>query len=136
MPDIRIHRDHALGLAKARKLACSWAETAEQKFDLECKLLEGPTSVTVEFKRVGVSGSLIVAADHFDLQAKLGFLLGAFSKTIELQIEQNLDELLGAAAARGETKNETKNDIKNDTKNVDQNGSKAAGATKPVTKKK
>jgi putative polyhydroxyalkanoate system protein len=132
MPDIRIHRDHALGLVKARKLACLWAEMAEQKFDLECKLLEGPTSDTVEFKRVGVSGSLIVAADHFDLQAKLGFLLGAFSKTIERQIEQNLDELLGAAAARGDTKNDTKND----TRNVDQNGSKAAGATKPVVKKK
>ena len=132
MPDIRIHRDHALGLAKARKLACSWAELAEQKFDLECKLLEGPTSATVEFKRVGVSGSLIVAADHFDLQAKLGFLLGAFSKTIERQIEQNLDELLGAAVARGETKNDTKNDARN----VDQNGSKTAGATKPVAKKK
>ena len=113
MPDIRIHRDHALGLAKARKLACSWAELAEQKFDLECKLLEGPTSATVEFKRVGVSGSLIVAADHFDLQAKLGFLLGA-------------------AVARGETKNDTKNDARN----VDQNGSKTAGATKPVAKKK
>ena len=32
MPDIRIHREHKLGLAKARKLAWQWAEGAEQKF--------------------------------------------------------------------------------------------------------
>lgn len=120
MPDIRIHRDHTLGLAKARKVAWSWAELAEQKFDMACSVLEGETSDTVEFTRIGVNGSLIVAADHFDLHAKLGFLLGAFSKTIERQIEQNLDQLLGAAAAS--------NDIKN--------GAKAAGAAKPVAKKK
>jgi hypothetical protein len=35
-----------------------------------------------------------VAADHFDLHAKLGFLLGAFSKTIETEITKNLDALL------------------------------------------
>ena len=100
MPDIRIHRDHSLGLPKARKVAWQWAEMAEEKFDMECSVLEGETSDTVEFTRSGVSGTLIVAADHFDLHAKLGFLLGAFSKTIETQIEQNLDELLGAAAAK------------------------------------
>jgi putative polyhydroxyalkanoate system protein len=100
MPDIRIHRDHSLGLPKARQVAWQWAEMAEQKFDMECSVLEGETSDTVEFTRSGVNGTLIVAADHFDLHAKLGFLLGAFSKTIETQIEQNLDELLGAAAAK------------------------------------
>jgi putative polyhydroxyalkanoate system protein len=68
---------------------------------MECTILEGETSDTVEFKRSGVTGTIIVAADHFDLNAKLGFLLGAFSKTIEAEIEKNLDELLakGAKAA-------------------------------------
>jgi len=79
-------------------VAWQWAETAEQKFDMECTVLEGETSDTVEFTRSGVNGTLIVAADHFDLHAKLGFLLGAFAKTIETQIEQNLDQLLGEAA--------------------------------------
>ena len=99
MPDIHIHRDHSLGLAKARKVAWDWAEQAESKFDMECTVLEGETSDTVEFTRSGVSGTLIVAADHFDLNAKLGFLLGAFSKTIETEIQKNLDDLLGAAQA-------------------------------------
>ena len=94
MPDIRIHREHALGLAKARKVALQWAEDAEKKFDMECTILEGETSDTVEFTRSGVKGELIVAADHFQLDAKLGFLLGAFSKTIESEIEKNLDALL------------------------------------------
>jgi len=101
MPDIRIHREHRLGLAKARKVAWQWAEKVEQEFDMECTVLEGETSDTVEFTRAGVNGRLIVAADHFDLDAQLGFLLGAFSKTIEGHIEQALDDLL---AASGKTK--------------------------------
>jgi putative polyhydroxyalkanoate system protein len=94
MADIRIHREHQLGLAKARKIAWAWAEQVEQKFDMECTVIEGETSDTVEFRRTGVSGRLIVAPDHFDLDAKLGFLLGAFSRTIEHEIEKNLDTLL------------------------------------------
>ena len=99
MPDIQIHRQHALGLAKARKVAWAWAEDVEQKFDMACTVIEGETSDTVEFTRAGVNGRLIVAADHFDLDAKLGFLLGAFARTIESEIERNLDNLLGKAAA-------------------------------------
>ncbi|HMC16558.1 MAG TPA: polyhydroxyalkanoic acid system family protein, partial [Albitalea sp.] len=90
MPDIRIHRKHRLGLAKAREVAWQWAEEVEKKFDMECTVIEGETSDTVEFERMGVKGQLRVAADHFDLDAKLGFLLGAFSKTIESEIERNL----------------------------------------------
>ena len=101
MADIHIHRDHTLGLAKARKIAWKWAEEVEAKFDMACTVIEGEFSDTVEFTRLGVSGHLVVAADHFDLHAKLGFLLGAFSKTIESEIEKNLDVLLskGASAA-------------------------------------
>jgi putative polyhydroxyalkanoate system protein len=99
--DIRIHREHSLGLAQARKIAWKWAEQVESKFDMECTVIEGQTSDTVEFTRSGVSGRLIVAADHFDLDAKLGFLLGAFSKTIEGEITKTLDSMLsqGAQAA-------------------------------------
>jgi putative polyhydroxyalkanoate system protein len=98
VPDIKIHREHGLGLAKARKVAWQWAEDVEKKFDMECSVIEGETSDTVEFKRAGVNGRLIVAADHFDLDARLGFLLGAFSKTIEAEIEKNLDALLAKSA--------------------------------------
>jgi putative polyhydroxyalkanoate system protein len=99
MPDINIHRDHSLGLPKARKIALKWAEDVEEKFDMKCSITEGEFSDTVHFTRSGVNGTLVVAADHFDLSAKLGFLLGAFSKTIESEIKKNLDGLLAKSAA-------------------------------------
>ena len=99
MPDIHIHRPHSLGLAKARKVAWAWAEQVESEFQMDCTVVEGDDGDTVEFTRSGVNGTLKVAADHFDLNAKLGFLLGAFSKTIEAEIEKNLDTLLGQASA-------------------------------------
>jgi hypothetical protein len=37
-----------------------------------------------------------VSADHFELDAKLGFLLGAFKEHIEGEIVKNLDQLLAA----------------------------------------
>ena len=98
MADINIRRTHSLGLAKARKVAWQWAEEVEQKFGMECSVLEGELSDTVQFTRAGVNGQLIVAADHFDLQAKLGFLLGAFSRTIEAEILKNLETLLAKSA--------------------------------------
>src|SRR5438477_1336256 len=108
MPDIHIHRTHALGLTKARKVALQWAEDVEKNFDMDCTILEGETSDTVEFTRAGVKGELIVAADHFELDAKLGFLLGAFSKTIEAEIEKNLDALLSKSAAASAKKTPVK----------------------------
>lgn len=101
MADIKIRREHQLGLTKARKIALQWAEQVEQEFSMECTLLEGKTSDTVQFTRSGVNGTLVVAADHFDLNAKLGFLLGAFAKTIESEITKNLDDLLGAGGKAG-----------------------------------
>ena len=101
MAEINIRREHSLGLAKARKMAWSWAEQVEAKLQMECTVIEGQTGDTVEFTRSGVSGRLIVAADHFDLQAKLGFLLGAFSGTIEAEITKNLDAMLAGSQTGG-----------------------------------
>jgi putative polyhydroxyalkanoate system protein len=100
MADIHIHRAHALGLTRARKIAWSWAEQVEAEFGMACTVVEGEAGDTVEFTRSGVSGTLTVAPDHFELQAKLGFLLGAFSKTIEAEITKNLDALLSQGAGR------------------------------------
>lgn len=94
MPDIHIQRDHGLGLAQARKLAFKWAETAEQKLDMECTYEEGKTEDLVSFTRSGVNGELKVTKDGFELHARLGFLLGAFKDRIESEIVKNLDELL------------------------------------------
>lgn len=94
MPDLKIHRSHELGLAKARQLAKDWAKTAEEKLEMTCDYQEGKTADQVAFKRSGVTGELKVTADAFELDAKLGFLLGAFKDRIEKEIVKNLDELL------------------------------------------
>ena len=99
MADIHIHREHRLGLAKARKTAWQWAESAEQKLGVECTVIEGKSSDVVEFKRTGVEGRVVVTADSFDLSARLGLLVGAFRSRIEAEIEANLDALLAGAAA-------------------------------------
>jgi len=95
MADLHILRPHRLGLAKARKAAWQWAEWAEAKFAMECTVIEGDDSDIVEFTRPGVDGTLVVSAHAFELNAKLGFLLGAFRQKIESEIEGHLDAMLG-----------------------------------------
>ena len=96
MADIHIERDHQLGMGGARKLAWRWAEQAENEFDMSCTYEEGDDCDEVQFTRSGVSGTLKVSADKFELDARLGFLLGAFKDRIEGEIVKNLDELLAA----------------------------------------
>ena len=103
MADIHVHRAHRLGLAKARKAAWRWAEHAEQKFGMECTVIEGDKSDVVEFTRAGVDGKLVVAADSFDLTARLGFLVGVFRDRILAGIEENLDDVLAEAERKTAT---------------------------------
>jgi putative polyhydroxyalkanoate system protein len=107
VPDIQISRKHALGLTEARRIAFRWAEMAEERFEMECTYEEGKTADLVTFSRTGVNGELKVAKDRFELDARLGFLLGAFKDRIEREIVANLDELLAleepVKAARGKS---------------------------------
>ncbi|EJE48973.1 putative polyhydroxyalkanoic acid system protein [Acidovorax sp. CF316] len=98
MPDIHIHREHQLGFKQARKVAFSWAEKAEKKFDMECTYEEGDTEDTLHFSRSGVKGTLLVDATRFEMNAQLGFLFGAFKDRIESEIGEQLDALLNAPA--------------------------------------
>lgn len=94
MADIHIVRKHTLGLKGARKVAYRWAEQAEENLQMQCTYEEGKTSDTVGFKRSGADGTLAVTSDSFVLNAKLGFLLGAFKGRIEAEIVKNLDGML------------------------------------------
>jgi len=104
MADIHIHREHHLGLAGARKVAFKWAEEVEEEFDMACTYEEGDTDDLVSFTRSGVSGTLKVTGRTFELDAKLGFLLGAFRDHIEREIVKNLDDLLAKKRATGRKK--------------------------------
>lgn len=99
MANLRIRREHSLSLAAARKIARTWAEEVESEFGMQCTYAEGAQEDRVSFTRSGVNGTLVVTGDHFDLDAKLGFLLGAFKGKIEAEIVKNLDDLLAPKAA-------------------------------------
>lgn len=94
MPDLRIQREHALGLQRARDIASRWVDEAQSRFHISCECEPGDQGDTIRFQGPGVSGTLRVAADAFELQAKLGFLLGPFRARIEEEIGRNLDALL------------------------------------------
>lgn len=96
MAAIQIERAHGLGLPEARKLANRWAEQAQEKFDMACTYVEGDSGDLLSFTRSGVSGTLAVTGEHFELHAKLGFLLSAFKEKIEGEIMKNLDELIAS----------------------------------------
>jgi putative polyhydroxyalkanoate system protein len=100
MPDLKISRQHSLGVAQARKVAFEWAEHAEKELGMECTYEEGKTADQVSFTRSGVDGTLKVTGSSFELHAKLGFLLGAFKGRIESEIEKNLDDLLAQSGKK------------------------------------
>jgi putative polyhydroxyalkanoate system protein len=98
MPELNIEREHSLGLDGARLVAERWREQAEQDWGMTCASEPGEALDRMRFERSGVSGELSVSATRFDLQIKLGFLLGAYSGKIEEKIQANLDALLGPVA--------------------------------------
>ena len=101
MADIHIERRHGMSLVQARKAAFKWAEQAEEQFDMDCTYEEGLTCDEVSFSRSGVSGTLTVTPDAFELQARLGFLLGVFKDRIESEIVGNLEALIAKQTPSG-----------------------------------
>ena len=101
MPTLHITRQHTLSLDKARAIAQQWALDAERDFGMETSLVmvtdNCQTAERWNFKRTGVTGSLVTSAQSFELELHLGFLMGVFQDKIKQQIEQNLDQLLGSA---------------------------------------
>ena len=103
MADIHIEREHTLGFAKARTIAFQWAEQVEKELDLACTYEEGKSHDLLSFSRSGVSGTLAVSKDRFELEAKLGFLVGMFKEKIEGEIVKNLDALLAEQPTQKKT---------------------------------
>jgi len=94
LADLHIVRKHALGLPAARKIAFNWAEQVENDLGMSCTYEEGRSADKVCFSRAGVQGELLVTKDTFELDAKLGFLIGAFKGRIEAEITEMLNQLL------------------------------------------
>ena len=97
MPELNIAREHALGLHAARAQARRWEAQAEREWGMQCAARKGQDYDEIHFKRKGVSGTLRVSADRFELDLKLSALLGPLAGKIERQIRESLDALLGSA---------------------------------------
>jgi putative polyhydroxyalkanoate system protein len=94
MANLHILREHTLGLEAARQVAHTWGQQAQDQFGMECSYAEGPDGDVLSFSRSGLSGTLQVDAQRFELNAKLGFLLAGFKDKIEAEVVKNLDALL------------------------------------------
>jgi putative polyhydroxyalkanoate system protein len=101
MSDMKIHRDHDLGLEKAGRIAGKWADFAGKKFDLQCSVTSSPSDYTVVFTRQGVTGKAVFTASTIDAEAKFGFLLRPFIGKIESEAGKMLDAALAKEAAKG-----------------------------------
>lgn len=94
MTTLHIHRQHNLGLERARAVASRWTSEARDNLSLICHVTSEAAQDTIAFSRSGVSGTLVVTGDTFELRAQLGFLMAAFAPAIEAEVTQNLDRLL------------------------------------------
>lgn len=99
MADIHLEREHALGLQEARRIAVQWAKQVEVEFGMECTYEKGHAGDLVSFSRSGVHGTLAVTKNNFEIDARLGFLAGAFKDRIEAEIVKHLDALITARPA-------------------------------------
>jgi putative polyhydroxyalkanoate system protein len=99
VPEIRIERNHSLGLPAAREVARQLMQRVEQDFGMQCSYAEGKARDVGRFGRAGVDGRVEVSAGRFRLEATLSFPLESFSEEIERRLRQKLDAMLGADAA-------------------------------------
>lgn len=100
MSDFQVRCDHQLGRDKALKVAQQWAQHAEKRLEMQCSLQSGEQGDCVVFSRPGVSGEMKVAADHFEITAKLGFLFKAFAGQFEAETRKRLEEAITQAQAK------------------------------------
>ncbi len=93
MAELRIRREHSLGLAEARKAAQRVADELAGAFQMT-STWDGDT---LRFSRSGVSGALRVSADHVEVVARLGMLVAMLRPQIEARVKRDFDQYFGSA---------------------------------------
>lgn len=91
MATIRIHRTHALGMAKAKKAVDKVAKHIRERFEIEAHWKHN----VLEFSRSGVDGHISVEIDSVSVLAHISWLLLPIKGTIESEIRRHLDEEFG-----------------------------------------
>ena len=107
MSDIRIERQHQLGLPRARRVATQWMAQARERwglqFDHQTAEDESPAATDqIRFSGMGAEGTVQVSASRFAVEVALGGLMSALAPMIEEKMIRKLDELLGQETATGD----------------------------------
>lgn len=89
MADISITHKHKLSHKKAKAAAQKVADQLAEEYGMESEW-DGDV---LHFKRSGVSGTLELAEHEARMDITLGFLMKAFSSTIEQKIQANIKKV-------------------------------------------
>ncbi|MCP5474367.1 MAG: polyhydroxyalkanoic acid system family protein [Rhodanobacteraceae bacterium] len=92
MATIRMHRQHELGVTKAKKAVDKVARHIREKFDIDARWNRN----TLEFSRTGVEGEIAVEADSVSVHADISWLLLPIKSAIEQEIGRYLDQEFGS----------------------------------------
>ena len=90
MARITVERAHSLGKEGARAKAEKLAHKLKEQYGLEPSW----SGDTLNLKRSGVKGTVVVAEDSLRIDVELGLLMSAMSGTIKSEIEKALDKAL------------------------------------------
>ena len=93
MADISIIQAHNLSPAKAREAAQKVADKMARDYQLDCEW-DGDV---LRFERSGVQGTLTLVGQQAEMVIRLGFLMSAFSSTIEAKVAENMRKVFSAA---------------------------------------
>ena len=91
MTQISVERKHSLGLEAARRKAEPLVERLAREYDLRTDW-QGDT---VQVKRSGAHGSIVIGDDSIRVDLKLGIMLSIMGGSIKSEIEKALDKALG-----------------------------------------
>jgi putative polyhydroxyalkanoate system protein len=89
--DISITQKHKLSHKKAKAAAQKVADQLAEEYGVSADW----DGNVLNFKRSGVSGTLELSAHEAQLDMTLGFMLKAFSSTIEEHVHKNMKKVFG-----------------------------------------
>ena len=101
MADLTLHRDHQLGLERARKVAHQWAEDVQRKLEMTSTLTTSEESDLLEFTRPGCAGRMSVTATAIDVEVQVGMMFKPFLGMISTEVAKRLDRALEREAGEG-----------------------------------
>ncbi|RON59002.1 polyhydroxyalkanoic acid system family protein [Pseudomonas frederiksbergensis] len=90
MARISVERAHSLGKDAAREKADLLAQKLSEQYGLEPSW----SGDTLNLKRSGVKGAVLVGEDSIKVDVELGLMMSAMSGMIKSEIEKALDKAL------------------------------------------